>query len=235
MTGARIDSLKTADLEPRHYRLPSGALAAIKAAAFAASTATLACGLLAPPLPQRLTDEASGIEFRFPRGWHGNHVSIVVLEATALRGDSQEPAARIPPRPTRACRIALERMQPCDFEMVSKVIGGWRLEGDWNGSEEARLAAVAAYLGIHGPPEELTATRCRLSGRPAIMLSGRRYEGWGAVVLADGTDLAFVHIYAPTRMDLRFVWPTWLAVVRSTRVRGQASILGGARKGEPSE
>jgi hypothetical protein len=230
-----VSALRAVDFEPRRYRLPCGALAATKVAALVAFAAAAACQLLAPPLTQRLADEASGIELRFPGGWHGNHVSLVLLEATALRGDSQAPGARMPPGPTRGCRIALERMRACDFEMVSRVLGGWELANDWNSCEEARLEAVAAYIGIHGPAEELTATRCRLSGRPAIMLSGPRYDGWGAVALADGPDLAFVHFFSPTRAGLRLLWPTWLAVVRSTRVRGPASILGGSWRGDPSE
>ncbi len=96
----------------------------------------------------------------------------------------------MPPSPTIGCRVALERALPGDFEQICRILGGMNLEPGWCRDELTKLAHIAAYLGMGGPAEQARIERVNMAGRPALMLTAPRYDGWGSVVLAGGEDVA---------------------------------------------
>ena len=207
-------------------RVSHRVLVAAKAAALIVIAVVVGARLLYPPLPKILVNEVSGFEVRFPAAWHAGQWSVQGAEACVLRSDAEANGQRMPPRPTTGCRVALERLLPSDFEAVCRILGGVELARDWACDETAKLARVAAYLGMHGPGELARVERLRMAGRPALMLTAPRYDGWGSVVLACSDDITLLHIYFPTIDERRRLWPTWRAMVRSVRLRGTAVPVG---------
>jgi hypothetical protein len=140
--------------------------------------------------------------------------------------DARLTRLRMPPSRTAGCRVALERMLPADFERICSMLGGMDPNAGWRRDESTRLAQVAAYLGMGGSEEQVQIERVRIAGRPALMMTAPRYDGWGSVVLACGEDVAFLHVYFPTIDDRRRLWPAWRAMVRSVRLAGAPPPVG---------
>jgi hypothetical protein len=84
-------------------------------------------------------------------------------------------------------------------------------------------------------PDATRLSTVELAGRPATMLVAPRHDGWGAVVVAGGPDLLFMHLYVPTAEELDAAWDTWLLMVdrlRLTRGGAQEPLIDTASNEE---
>ena len=201
-------------IEPRSFRLSKRTLVALKCLLIA----SVAAAALARPGARIAADPDLGIELRVPRDWHGRPWAPFGVEACELRSDAERLEGRLPPQPTQGCRVSLERFAWSDFELARRLLTGRVPPTGWRDHDLSALREVACYLGMQETAG--TAERRRLAGRPALMTVAPRHDGVGAVIVAPAADLVFLHIYAPTELELRRVWPAWIAMVNSVRVRG---------------
>ncbi len=218
----QVCSLRSADIRERtqlrpHARLSDRILFLLKAAVLAA--------ILATPIAWRtvfapwavVSDANLGVALRYPADWHARGRQAFGVAACELLSDAQRPGPCLPPPPTRACSVVLERFTWVEYEAVSSVVYDLELDRAWRTDERRILAEVGRYLGMHGVP---AGTRIELAGRPGAMLLARRGGGWGAAVVAPALDdFVVFHLYAPTERDLRRVWRRWTAMAGMVELR----------------
>ncbi len=78
-----------------------------------------------------VSDELNGIDLSYPADWHPHDRRGFSVEACELRSDSERPGPRLPPGPTRACSVALERFTWVEFEAVRGCASARRLDRSW--------------------------------------------------------------------------------------------------------
>ncbi len=168
----------------------------------------LACGLAAwwPALvPLRLDrpvgSSSAEFELRCPQDWRAwwCDSGMSILE---------------PPAPGN--RAFLLRLSWEDFEGFYRLAVKRSLEPGWREQESSVLAAVAEVFHMRMPCAE--ADSMTLGGKPARVMVSQDRDGWTAVAVAPGEDLALFGLQSRTDADLRRAWPLWTAMTRTIRL-----------------
>jgi len=151
---------------------------------------------------------------RYPQGWSRRATGVVSLSVGR-----------------RTAVVWLERLSWSDMEAIRTRLAGAGPCGQTPFDTANPLPWLTCYLRIESDPRtRVVATR--LGGRRAMMAAGRRSwddddwnrAGWGAVVVATGADLLFMHMYAPSLQELDAVWEDWLWMIPRVQVTDREPV-----------
>ena len=163
-------------------------------------------------LKGRAENPGASIVLRYPEGW--SELPPGVLSLGVAR---------------RTVFVWLQRMSWTDLEAVRTSLCDRCAEIPFDGTDP--VSWIACFLRIERD-SQTRVVKTRLGGRRAIMIVGPRSwddddwvsPGWGAVVVAAGSDLLFMHIYAPDLQTLDAVWEDWLTIGRGVRVTDREPV-----------